>query len=137
MKKFGYVWAREITTRGNPHYHLALFLNGGRIRFPHCLNTWISSKWKHTYKQPHCYHPEQCYSMTSRADIQSQADIIYRLSYLAKDATKSSSNVKSMGNSRLKRTSKRPPTAIHIPTYIIETPLHWKRVMGKQSIVRN
>lgn len=81
MKRFGYIWVREQERSKSQHYHLALILNGNKIRVPTKLIHWIEDRWCHYGT---CYTPQNCYSMIKRGDDVKFKESFERISYLAK-----------------------------------------------------
>ena len=86
IKNIGYQWAREQSQSGNLHYHLALMLDGDKIRHPAKLNNFIREKWLvngHMPNIPNCY-----YYIDQENLFETRRKIIYRGSYLAKTRSK-------------------------------------------------
>lgn len=101
LKYFGYAWCREESATIKQHYHIALLLEGHKIRSPHKLlniikNLWIQSGGSSVYRAN--------YHNLHRDDECGIADVIFHLSYLAKVTGKSvlPSNFKAFSSSRLK-----------------------------------
>ena len=101
LKYFGYVWCREESETIKQHYHLALLLEGHKIRSPHNLlsimqRLWVQSGGSSVYRAN--------YHNLHREDYESIADVIFHLSYLAKVEGKTtlSPNFKAFSASRLK-----------------------------------
>jgi len=79
-----YVWAREQEEEAKrQHYHLALLIDGDRIRHPARLYEELSEKWAR--KGGRLSIPESPYLMTGSHNI---AEAVYRVSYLAKERGK-------------------------------------------------
>jgi hypothetical protein len=78
----GHVWARELEKANFPHYHLALFIDGDKIRYPKKLLSFIRETWED--KNP--YHSaipiKNPYYFIDNDNVLHEA--VYRLSYLAK-----------------------------------------------------
>lgn len=103
MTRVGYVWVREQERAKQQHYHVALFLDGSKIRHPSRLLEWIDERWQ-ARQHPKVYIPKNCYYMLHRHDQEGQAEAIYRLSYLAKTRGKGyrGCSVNDYSTSRLK-----------------------------------
>ncbi|MOA17559.1 hypothetical protein D3C78_1378230 [compost metagenome] len=96
-----YIWTREFTTEGRPHYHLAILLNKdaynalgyfaseGRNIFNRLEEAWASALGLSRDTVVGLVHiPESPVYYIRRGDEQSQADFFHRASYLCKAATK-------------------------------------------------
>lgn len=83
MKRIGFIWAREQEKAKQHHYHVALLLDGNKIRTSGKLLDWIDEKWQQR-NQPKVYVPKNCFYMVKRASSPSFDKAFYRLSYLAK-----------------------------------------------------
>lgn len=101
LKYLGYAWCREESDTIKQHYHLALLLEGHKIRSPHNLYAIVKDLWlaaggisvhRGNYHNIH------------RHDEEGLGDIVYHLSYLAKKSGKVSlpSQFKAFSASRLK-----------------------------------
>ena len=79
----GFVWAREQEKAKSQHYHLAIFIDGDKIRHPKRLLKEIRDKWE--VKDPWNHHKpfveKPAYFINSDEVFH---DAVYRLSYLAK-----------------------------------------------------
>ena len=97
----GSVWCRELAREPQQHYHIALFLEGRKIRTPNNLYQKIKNTWLDIGGRS--YHMAG-YHMVNRNDWQSKAEAIYHLSYLAKERGKGyrPPQTKDYGSSRLK-----------------------------------
>ncbi len=88
FKRVGYLWVREHGQAASQHYHLALFLDGNKVRrsnevFELCVSIWEG------WNQPRPAFPaKRSYYMLKRNDGKTYRDVFYRLSYLAKTRTK-------------------------------------------------
>lgn len=103
MKKFGYVWAREIENSSVQHYHLTLFLNGNKISYPSKLIDWIEKIWTNRgHSKP--YTPKNCFKIIVRDDVDGMQYAFKRAAYLAKVRGKmgSAAGVNDYSASRLK-----------------------------------
>jgi hypothetical protein len=80
----GYVWVREQNTAAAQHYHVALFLDGQKVRHSQAIKMLASSIWQHGYL---CL-PQCPFYRIDRNQINRFQALIYRLSYLAKSETK-------------------------------------------------
>ncbi|MDX8381902.1 MAG: inovirus-type Gp2 protein [Ghiorsea sp.] len=99
----GFVWVREQERAKAQHYHLAIFIDGDKIRHPKRLLKEIRDKWE--AKDPTNHHKpyiESPYYFINSDEALRKA--IYRLSYLAKVRGKGyrSDQVKDYATSRLK-----------------------------------
>jgi len=86
LDKIGYIWVREQDRSDKQHYHLALLLDGNKIRHPKRLNKQIKEMWL-----PHGYVPvtqNPYYFMDKHNYDETRRDVIDRVSYLAKVNTK-------------------------------------------------
>jgi len=82
LEKIGYIWVREKERSNKQHYHLALLLDGNKIRHPKCLNALIKEMWL-----PHGHSPvtlSPYYFIDKHNHAKMREDAIYRVSYLAK-----------------------------------------------------
>ena len=81
--RLGYVWCREQEKAKRQHYHLALFIDGDKLRHPARLYEALAEIWQRTGGRLSI--PENGYLMTERHNL---AEVIYRVSYLAKERGK-------------------------------------------------
>jgi len=82
LEKIGYIWVREQERSDKQHYHLALLLDGNKIRHPKLLNEQIKEMWL-----PHGHLPvilNPYYFVDKHNQFESRGKIIERVSYLAK-----------------------------------------------------
>lgn len=101
LKQIGFSWCRELETAKQQHYHMALFLEGRKIRTPHYLYDKIQDAWWYVgggFMRKTAYH------MIKRNNWQSKANVIYHLSYQAKERGKGyrPTQTKDYGLSRLR-----------------------------------
>ena len=85
--RIGFVWVREMERAKHQHYHLALMLDGRKVRHPARiieLVEEIAERWD----WPKPYTPERCYYLVHRNDSEAYRDAMYRLSYMAKERGK-------------------------------------------------
>ena len=83
IQRLGYLWVREQERAKRQHYHLVLYLDGNKIRYPAKINHWIQNYW--TWQdQPKPPTIKNCYIMVHRDDRKSLDKSVYRMSYLAK-----------------------------------------------------
>jgi len=88
FKRVGYLWVREHGLSDCQHYHLALFLDGNKVRrsnevFDMCVNIWEG------WNQPRpAFPPKRCYYLLNRHDVNTYQKAFYHLSYLSKTRTK-------------------------------------------------
>lgn len=112
-----YVWVREFNKNGKKHYHLVLFFNKDTYAYPgsykpdhegnyhHNLAYMIMESWVRALKlqkeddyQKHyklIHFPENCYAHLNRYSstyLEDYENVINRLSYLAKEYSKDSSD---------------------------------------------
>lgn len=101
LKYLGYAWCREESDCIKQHYHLALMLEGHKIRSPHNLHEIVRALWLASGGSS--VHRGN-YHNIHRDDEEGLGDIIYHLSYLAKKAGKVSlpSQFKAFSASRYK-----------------------------------
>lgn len=76
-----YVWAREQEKVKRQHYHLALLIDGDKIRYPTHLYEELGEKWR----KGRLSIPKSPYLMTDSHNI---AEAVYRVSYLTKERGK-------------------------------------------------
>ena len=76
-----YVWAREQKKAKRQHYHLALLIDGDKIRYPTQLYEELGEKWR----KGRLSIPKSPYLMTDGHNI---AEAVYRVSYLTKERGK-------------------------------------------------
>ena len=82
-KRLGYLWVREQEKAKQQHYHLALILDGNRIKHPSALLAWICVRWE-ARNHPRPFVPEHCFYNVKRANQASFKEVFKRLSYFAK-----------------------------------------------------
>ncbi len=87
MNHVGHIWVREVEKAKCQHYHLALMLDGRKVRYPKKVIEWIESYWT-IRNEPKPFTPRACYTMVYRGDCASFEKAFYRLSYLAKSRGK-------------------------------------------------
>jgi len=87
MKHVGYSWVRELETSDRQHYHLALLLNGHKIRYPQKIIKWIEQFWQNR-GEPKPFTPKNCYTMIYWGDHESYKKAFFRMSYFAKERGK-------------------------------------------------
>lgn len=87
MKHSGHIWVREVEKAKRQHYHLALMLDGHKVRYPQKVIEWVEDYWIKR-NEPKPYTPRACYTMVARGSAQSTQKAFYRLSYLAKERGK-------------------------------------------------
>jgi len=108
ITEIGYTWVREQEKAKHQHYHLALFLDGDRIRHSATLNKIISDTWSSLKTDNTVHHPAHCYHYVN--DDQTKAAAVFRLSYLAKARGKGyrPPQAKDYSTSRLRARQKKP-----------------------------
>jgi len=82
IESIGYIWAREQERSKQQHYHLAILLDGDKIRHPKKLNEKLREMWS-----PHGHMPvieKPYYYIGKHNRDQMRGEAIYRVSYLAK-----------------------------------------------------
>ena len=82
LDKIGYIWVREQDRSDKQHYHLALLLDGDKIRHPKRLNEQIKEMWLPLGHVPVTLNPY--YTIDKHNHNKTRAEIIERVSYLAK-----------------------------------------------------
>jgi len=82
LDKIGYIWVREQDRSDKQHYHLALLLDGNKIRHPKRLNEQIKEMWLPLGHVPVTLNPY--YTIDKHNHNETRAEIIERVSYLAK-----------------------------------------------------
>ena len=82
LDKIGYIWVREQDRSDKQHYHLALLLDGDKIRHPKRLNKQIKEMWLPLGHVPVTLNPY--YTIDKHNHNKTRAEIIERVSYLAK-----------------------------------------------------
>jgi len=83
FKDIGHAWAREYHGKGKgQHYHLALFLDGNKIRHPSRIIGIIKASWERPFSDYHLGYIKRPFYFVNNEEIEQKA--IYRLSYLAK-----------------------------------------------------
>ncbi len=87
LTRVGFVWAREQEKAKSQHYHLALFLDANKVRFPKMVLGLIEDIWQ-SWGQPKPYTPKRCYYLIHRGSVDKYQDAFYRLSYIAKQRGK-------------------------------------------------
>lgn len=96
-----FIWCRELSTTGRPHYHVLLMLN--KQAYAHigsfdldCENlysrichAWSSALGRHAQDTKGLIHfPDNPTTVLRRGDPQSFQEVFYRVSYFAKQDTK-------------------------------------------------
>ena len=97
----GYIWVREQERSKKQHYHLAIFLDGNKIRHPSKINALIKEKWM---AYGHMSVVPKPYKYIDKHNLEKiRLEVIYRISYLAKVRGKGcrNSQTKDYGASRL------------------------------------
>ena len=82
LEKIGYIWVREQDRSDKQHYHLALLLDGDKIRHPKRLNKQIKEMWLPLGHVPVTLNPY--YNIDKHNHNETRAEVIERVSYLAK-----------------------------------------------------
>jgi len=82
LEKIGYIWVREQEKSDKQHYHLALLLDGDKIRHPKRLNEQIKEMWLPLGHVPVTLNPY--YTIDKHNHNETRTEIIERVSYLAK-----------------------------------------------------
>jgi hypothetical protein len=82
LDNIGYIWVREKERAKHQHYHLALLLNGDKIRHPKRLNETLKEKWLPYGHIPVIKSPY--YFIDKHNHKEMRGKVIYRVSYLAK-----------------------------------------------------
>jgi len=102
----GFVWAREQEKAKKQHYHLAIFIDGVKIRHSKRLLEVITQKWDESDPRNH-HKPvvKNPYYFIDNEKVFKKA--IYRLSYLAKTRGKGyrPAQSKDYSTSRLKHSN--------------------------------
>ncbi len=99
----GFAWVREMEKAKHQHYHMALMLDGKRIRHSSKILELIEQKWMLS-GGGHAHIIENCYYNICNSEFSVKQDLIYRLSYQAKERGKGYRDIqtKDYGVSRLK-----------------------------------
>jgi len=102
IDNIGYVWVREHEQSKKLHYHLAIFLDGDKIRYPNKLFKKLKEMWKPHGHMPTIANPY--YFIDKHNQFIVRGEVIYRVSYLAKIRAKGYRHpqTKDYGTSRLK-----------------------------------
>jgi len=83
FKDIGYAWAREYHGKGKgQHYHLALFLDGNKVRHSARINEIIKASWERPLGGYHLGYIKRPFYFVNNEEVEQKA--IYRVSYLAK-----------------------------------------------------
>ena len=82
IKGIGYAWVREVERAKIQHYHLVLFLDGDKIRYPNKLNKHIKETWSDNGYMPTIKNPYYFLDKHNHKEMRGKA--INRISYLAK-----------------------------------------------------
>lgn len=101
QSRIRYVWTREFTELGRPHYHLLILLNndaftslgdfnlGSNNMYNRVVEAWGSALKCHPGEIETLVHfPENPMYRLRRGDLESYQDIFYRASYFCKADTK-------------------------------------------------
>jgi len=81
-RDIGHVWAREQEKAKSQHYHLALFIDGDKIRHPRKLLRFIRASWEGRHPDHSSMPIKNPYYFIDNDDV--LHDAVYRLSYCAK-----------------------------------------------------
>jgi len=83
FKEIGCAWAREYHGEGKgQHYHLALFLDGNKVRHSSRINEIIKASWERQFSGYTLGYIKCPFYFVNNEDIEQKA--MYRVSYLAK-----------------------------------------------------
>jgi|SaaInlV_110m_DNA_1040235.scaffolds.fasta_scaffold07821_2 hypothetical protein len=82
IKDIGYAWVREVERAKVQHYHLVLFLDGDKIRYPNKLTKHIKETWSDNGYMPTIKNPYYFLDKHNHKEMRGEA--INRISYLAK-----------------------------------------------------
>lgn len=85
MKRFGYMWVRELEKAKAQHYHLVLMIDANKVRHPSKILQWLEARWQ-PYGRP--WTPKNCFYLVGRDDHTKLAEAFERISYLAKERGK-------------------------------------------------
>ena len=98
-----YVWCRELEAAKHQHYHLALLIDGDKLRHPARLYEELAEIWQR--KGGRLSIPENGYLMTDDHNI---TEAVYRVSYLTKERGKGyrPDGARDFGYSRLTKLDK-------------------------------
>ena len=101
IKNIGHIWVREQQRSKKQHYHLALFIDGDKIRYPAKLLRQLKEMWLPLGYMPTVKNPYYFIDKHNKEEM--RGEVIYRVSYLAKTRTKRyrDSQVKDYQTSRL------------------------------------
>lgn len=108
IERFGYSWCREQYRALTQHYHMALMLDGAKIKYPHKLLNTIQGMWNEITGGGHLFTPKNCYYIIHRTmksvDDNTKEKAIYRVSYQAKVKSKEKNTAKAndYGTSQIK-----------------------------------
>lgn len=83
VQNIGHIWAREQNEAHQQHYHLALWLDGNKVRHPANIIKIIEQIWQ-GWDQPQPYTPKDCYYLIERQNKVILKSFYKRASYLAK-----------------------------------------------------
>ena len=100
LKRIAYIWCREQSINGYPHYHLMLAVDGSKVNYPHRLESMLTARWE---KLGHP-HPHRCnHHMISNTLDDEFKDAFVHFSYLAKTHTKDNQpiNLRNFSSSRI------------------------------------
>jgi hypothetical protein len=104
MKRFGYVWVREMERSKKQHYHLVLFMDQHKISYPLKLVRWIEDRWAAQGQE--CVHRSKNMTLTRVSYLTSEMkDCVFWLSYMAKERGKNykGDRANNFGSSRLQK----------------------------------
>lgn len=116
IKRVGFLWGREQESADRQHYHVALLLDGNKIRHSEKLQGHlIAQAKKFGLSVGLCEHP---YYFIRRTDQATYAECFKRLSYIAKERGKGGrkSSVNDYSSSRIKLPTRASPgqSASHV-----------------------
>jgi len=91
LKRLGYVWAREMSSTQNIHYHLVYMVDGNKAQSSFTLNQLLDEVVMFIDTKINIHFPtkgKSSYRMIKRSDKQGILNIFKWLSYLAKERSK-------------------------------------------------
>ena len=82
LSDLGFIWVREQEKGKAQHYHVAIWLDGDKVRHPASLAKLITETWQSINPASTVYYPASYYYFVDTEAT--KRDLVYRISYLAK-----------------------------------------------------
>jgi hypothetical protein len=84
LKRSIYVWAREIESAAQQHYHCFLVLDGNKVQSPRLINKILGRAWRLYFDGVYNWPSMRCYYQLNKKERHVIQWAIFHISYLAK-----------------------------------------------------